>query len=182
MKRLQEWDPDLSKIKPGDERVVDALSLLEAKQILGTVLHVRPQKLDADDKEKAKEAFNTSGQLYVVYQSKAGECQTRHIEEKFMDILEHADHKKQAFVAGKMRPCGTCFGRMKLMNLNKGFNVVHGENPGYIWEGRFKEQPAELQTFTMQEYLSRGTYESETGGSGYATDSDSEGEDELIDG
>lgn len=151
-------------------------SYYDAKYTLDVLLTAQPRLLNTSDKDACKRAFASFGELYVVYASKPGNC--NHVEEKFMNLLANAAHKDGAIVAGKMRPCGTCWGRMRWMNT-LGFDVEHGQHPGFLWLERLNEQPPQISKFTLQEYTKVGSHTSSFGGSGYASDSDSEGDDDL---
>jgi hypothetical protein len=115
--------------------------------------------------------------LFVVSHSTSGKCD--HVEEKFMDVLERAKHKDCAVVAGKMRPCATCFGRMSWMNT-LGYSVEHGQHPGFLWFGRLEEQEQKIRDFTLAKYKVAGSHKTKTGSYFYGSDSDSDGEDELL--
>lgn len=151
---------------------------VESKLLVEMILTCTPILLDASNSLECMASFASSGNLYVVWYSKSGRCD--HIEEKLMDVLERATHKEGAVVAGKMRPCATCFGRMSYMN-KLGYSVEHGLNPGFLWLGRLQEQDQLVRKHTLEKYKKTGSHVSTVGGSGYATESDSEGEDDISD-
>lgn len=96
------------------------------------------------------------GQIYLVYGKNADEG--RHAEEKLMDLVEHiGDEHKHFTVGGKKRPCISCFGRMLYTKQVKGFDITHGENPGRLWIGRWKEQSSEVFKFTFENVIKGGT-------------------------
>jgi hypothetical protein len=154
------------------------LERLDSKLIVEILLTSMPTLLDAANAMSCITSFASTGNLYVVYYSVDGRC--NHVEEKFMDILENALHKDGAVVAGKMRPCGTCFGRMSYMNMH-GYNVEHGKNPGFLWLGRLLEQESEVQKLTLEKYEELGSHITEEGGDGYGSESDSDGESDITD-
>jgi hypothetical protein len=119
-------------------------------------------------KNEARKAFQSSGNTYVIIANQDG----RHAEEKLMDLLELADYRARAVVAGKKRPCGTCLGRMQQMKEN-GFDVIFGQRPGLIWKESFQRQPLEVRQVTLRELKARSQYVSDIG-QGYASESDSD--------
>ena len=66
----------------------------------------------------------------------------RHAEEFLVDIAKiirsYAGKSKSIHIAiaGKKRPCTTCYSRMKSSKLID----AYGTRPGFFWEGRYKEQ------------------------------------------
>jgi len=123
-----------------------------------------------ENPELAREKMAASpGKVYVLIDGE----DNRHAEEKLMDALEQSGHKEQAVVAGKMRPCVTCSGRMAHTQA-KGHDVVSNPRPGNIWLGQMAKQPDGVQSSTGQVIETKTSHASKTVGKSYGSESDTE--------
>ncbi|HVK95632.1 MAG TPA: hypothetical protein VM571_12995 [Noviherbaspirillum sp.] len=152
--------------------VVDLASRKRATNILNLVRDIEPEFLDPSDKKSVQTAFSGPGSVYILHSG--GKQNGRHVEEKFMDILGHANHTDKTYVGGKMRPCLTCSGRMTHTE-SQGHDVDFSQNPGKIWKQRYDNQPADVRAETAKLAKNKRTFISK-GGSGYGSESDSDGE------
>lgn len=129
-----------------------------------------PQDLSFDNTFDLHAAVNGYDGLYVLFGKLSEEG--RHAEEKLMDLLQLTQYKQQVIVAGKMRPCGTCSGRMSFMNT-AGYNVVYNPRAGAVWKDRFLKQSAAIQAHTIRIVRTGKTHETEINDS-YNSESDSD--------
>jgi hypothetical protein len=173
--RTERFAKKLRRLRKTEYDVIE-IERFEPKKIMEILLKSVPTWLDSATDYECLDSFGTTGNLYVVYYSREGRC--NHVEEKFMDVLSRAGHKDGAVVAGKMRPCATCFGRMRFMN-QLGFSVEHSQHPGFLWLGRLLEQKPKIQKLTLEKYKKVGSHITEYGGGGYGSESDSSGESDI---
>jgi|GEM_PF-3623429 len=110
---------------------------------------------------------------------------SRHAEEFLVDIAEvakrYADEKRWNYstcIAGKKRPCVTCYGRMESSKVVNTF----GQYPGLFWFASFKYQSKKAQEETINTLLSKPSYITQINENKYSeaydTASDSDGEEE----
>lgn len=132
------------------------------------VRRVEPEILDLGSSKGIRDAFSGTGGVYILHGGEEG----RHVEEKFMDVLETAGHQGRSIVAGKMRPCLTCSGRMEHMK-HSGHDIQFNPHPGKVWISRFEDQPGKVRSHTIRLAQTKHTYRSSTGW-GYGSDSDSD--------
>lgn len=153
----------------------DAVSRARAVYTANLLRKVEPEFLDMTDRQAVKQAFKETGKVYVVHSGYDREQEGRHVEEKFMDMLQISGHKKRTVIGGKMRPCLTCSGRMSHAKA-EGYDVDFGKEPGKIWKMRYEAQPKEVRRKTAALAQSRKTFKSKAG-FGFDAESDSESED-----
>ncbi len=107
----------------------DEEDMQQYKKIMNIIKTGTPKMINANKQSDYREAFDSnSGTIFVVYYE-GGTSKCNHIEEKFMKIIEHKSNlfrnknsNNEVYVAGKMRPCGTCFGKMTFLNKS-GYNI-----------------------------------------------------------
>lgn len=153
----------------------DAASRTRAAYSAKLLRDVEPEFLDMTDKAAVKQAFKSTGKVYIVHSSYATAQEGRHVEEKFMDMLETSGHKTRTVIGGKMRPCLTCSGRMS-HTKSEGHDVDYGNEPGKIWKMRYEAQPKAVRKKTAALAQSQKTFKSKAG-FGFEAESDSESED-----
>ena len=153
----------------------DSASRRSAVESASLVRRGGAQRLDATDRTAVQAAFAGTGQVHVVVGSKAQEG--RHAEERLMDVLETADYKGTVTVAGKMRPCTTCAGRMDHVR-SKGYGVSSSRRHGRIWKTPYDAQ-ADAERAATLKLLDGVTYETAGLGSHYGTQSSSEGQSDA---
>ena len=134
------------------------------------VRDIEPSTLDPGSTKGVKEAFGSTGGVYILHSGFRQEG--KHVEEKFMDMLAVAGHKGRTIIGGKMRPCLTCSGRMQHMK-DQGHDVAFGQEPGKVWKGRYEAQPHDVRKVTASLAASKFTYKSGAGWS-YDAESDSD--------
>jgi hypothetical protein len=150
----------------------DAASRTSAAYSATLLRTVEPEYLDMTDKKAVKSAFKSQGKVFVVHSDRTQEG--RHVEEKFMDLLETSGHKTRTVIGGKMRPCLTCSGRMS-HTKSEGHDVDFGSEPGKIWKGRYEAQPKDVRKSTAKLAQTKHTFKS-SAGFGYEAESDSDGD------
>ncbi|NVB37937.1 hypothetical protein G6O69_08825 [Pseudenhygromyxa sp. WMMC2535] len=159
------------------DQLADLASYDEAYQIYTMLMTKVAEALDCKNKNAAIKALSPThaGRLYYVLE---GNNRGRHIEEKFIDILEAANFRGPAIIAGVKRPCGTCWIRLNNAVKKSGINVEFSPYPGQIWKGQ--AESLKVSKSDLDKYVETGTYQSFPGGTDYDSGSDSEDDEEMF--
>lgn len=109
------------------------------------------------------------GNVFLVYgqQSERGHDleRGRHAEEKLMDVAENlgGSWSESYTVAGRKRPCMSCYGRMSFVDDRNhhgmedgGFSVEHGEHFGRLFISSWLKQPPEIRRYTLDNVIRQG--------------------------
>ena len=179
LKRLREWDPgDVDEESLDVYEFADMLSRYAAKTIFDLLrTPKKAMELYCTDEKEAKGALGVTGvnQLYFV---REGNNKGRHIEEKFIDLLELARYRQRAIVAGVKRPCGTCWIRLTKA-VEKGLSGLEfSPYPGNIWKAQ--AETLGIESREIKHYVRKGTHRSFPGGKDYDSGSDTEGEEDML--
>ena len=105
--------------------------------------------------------------IYFVnpFNDKSNDKYKRHAEEQLCDIAQlirnnAADGEWHFAIFGKMRPCGSCYGRLCYENkLNN--DLIFSLHPGFLWISALMEQDKDTQISSIRHFISSGSYVSE---------------------
>ncbi|QDT41422.1 hypothetical protein Pan241w_14830 [Gimesia alba] len=146
----------LAKGEDRRERKLDAAEIHDIVSSANELHHINLELLETTGDQTVLNQIRgeKGGRIYLVYGKT--DDKGRHAEEKLMDLVKHVgDTQTHYTVAGKKRPCMSCYGRMLYCSRKEKFNISHGHNPGRLWEGRWKAQPFEIFKYTFTEVIKK---------------------------